>query len=372
MKDTFSLRKNLRFQAHHFAFIAWFVFFLGCSNSFDKKVSPLIPNGSDEALVKSTEKNGIQLNISVSPKQPNLSDLVDLTITIVHPSFISTESPVFGQSVGDFAVRDYSERTSFTPEKDNVQLATPADSTKQGTTTKVIRYKLEPMFSGKHLIRSIPIVFIETSAQGTEVRDIVQSEPIEVNVVSEFGDISSDLSQVDPMSDPIAPKRSYLLVGTMALIIVTLALFAVLWILRNRSKQLLVEPVLSPEEVARMALSQLIAEELPSRGLVKEFYLRLTGIVRVFIEGKTGLRAPEQTTEEFLKDMRASSHFSGPQASQLQEFLTAADLVKYAGQTPDETSILQSLERAREFIAIPFQDAKDTPDRSQIKEVVDG
>ena len=103
-----------------------------------------------------------------------------------------------------------------------------------------------------------------------------------------------------------------------------------------------------------MALNQLISEQLPSRGLVKEFYLRLTGIVRVFIESKTGLKAPEQTTEEFLRDMRGSSHFDGQQAYRLQEFLTAADLVKYAGQTPDEQSIQESLHRTKEFIAMSF------------------
>ena len=372
MKNALSLRDRTKLLSRHFVFISLFVFCLGCSSSFDEIGSSLIPNGSDEALVKSAEKKGVQLNISVSPKQPNLSDLVDLTITIVYPSIISIEPPVFGQSVGDFAVRDYSERTSSASEKDSIQQASPTDSTKQSTTTKIIRYKLEPMFSGKHLIRSIPVVFIEKSAQGTDVRDIVQSEPIEVDVISEFGNVSSDLSQVDPMGDPIGPKQSSLLVVTIALIIVGMVLAVVLWVLRNRSKRLLVAPVLSPEEVAQLALSQLIAEELPSRGLVKEFYLRLTGIVRVFIEGKTGLRAPEQTTEEFLRDMRASSQFDGPQAHQLQEFLTAADLVKYAGQTPDETTILKSLERAREFIAIPFHEPKDAPDRSHLKEVVDG
>ncbi|MFN7877045.1 MAG: hypothetical protein ACK5PB_17135 [Pirellula sp.] len=370
MTNAPSVRDNIILLSRHVVFISLFVFCLGCSSSFDEKVSSIISHGSDEALVKSAEKKGVQLNISVSPKQPSLSDLVDLTITIVHPSIISIEPPVFGQSVGDFAVRDYSERTRFAPEKDSIQQASPAESTKQGTTTRVIRYKLEPMFSGKHLIRSIPVVFIEKSAQGTDVRDIVQSEPIEVDVISEFGNVSSDLSQVDPMSDPIAPKQSSLLVGILALIIVGVASATVLWIVRNRSKKLLVAPVLSPEEVAQLALSQLIAEELPSRGLVKEFYLRLTGIVRVFIEGKTGLRAPEQTTEEFLRDMRASSRFDGPQASQLQEFLTAADLVKYAGQTPDETTILKSLERAREFIAIRFHETKDAPNRPHFKEVV--
>ncbi len=177
--------------------------------------------------------------------------------------------------------------------------------------------------------------------------------------MSEFGDVSSDLSQVDPMTDPIALKQNWLWLILAAVCIAAVSIALAYWLLNRRQTMTVVVPTLSPEDVAHRALAELIAEELPSRGMVKEFYLRLTGIVRVFIEGKTGLRAPEQTTEEFLRDMRASSRFDGQQAFRLQEFLTAADLVKYAGQTPDESSIMHSLERAREFIAIRFQDPNE-------------
>ena len=339
--------------------ITLFIACLGCKNSSVLRTDSKTTSNVDQSIVKTSEKGGVQLEIEVSPKQPRLSDLVDLTITIVHPSSIRIEPPVFGQSVGDFAVRDYSERTGVPTKNEDKEQTDATKQITQDSTTQVIRYKLEPMFSGKHLIRSIPIVFIEKSAQGTVIRDIIQSEPIEVDVVSEFGEVSSDLSQVDPMTDPIAPKQSYLWVGLGVLVLFSLVLATVLWFIGNRRNNPIVAPVFSPEEIAQIALTQLIAEELPSRGMVKEFYLRLTGIVRVFIEGKTGLRAPEQTTEEFLRDMRASSRFDGPQAYRLQEFLTAADLVKYAGQTPDETSIMQSVERAREFIAIRFDKVEE-------------
>ena len=78
----------------------------------------------------------------------------------------------------------------------------------------------------------------------------------------------------------------------------------------------------------------LLAENLPARGLVKEFYLRLTGIVRQYVEDTTGIRAPEQTTEEFLRDMRSRAVFSPERSVQLAEFLEAADMIKYAGQQP--------------------------------------
>lgn len=108
--------------------------------------------------------------------------------------------------------------------------------------------------------------------------------------------------------------------------------------------------VKSPGEIAQEALTALLARELPAQGLFQEFYLSLTAIVRTYIEGTTGVRAPEQTTEEFLRAMRMRSLFAVEQGVKLQDFLEAADMVKYAGQQPTEAQIEQSIARAREFV----------------------
>src|SRR5262249_11998711 len=94
----------------------------------------------------------------------------------------------------------------------------------------------------------------------------------------------------------------------------------------------------------------LLAENLPARGMFKDFYLRLTGIVRHFIEDTTGIRAPEQTTEEFLRDMRSREAFAPERSVRLAEFLEAADMVKYAAQQPQVGQIDESISRAREFV----------------------
>jgi hypothetical protein len=94
----------------------------------------------------------------------------------------------------------------------------------------------------------------------------------------------------------------------------------------------------------------LLAENLPARGLFKEFYLRLTGIVRQYIEDTTGLRAPEQTTEEFLRDIRSRDAFPPERSVRLAEFLESADMVKYAGQQPHVDQINEAIARAHEFV----------------------
>ena len=121
--------------------------------------------------------------------------------------------------------------------------------------------------------------------------------------------------------------------------------------MRRRSRTI-GEQIYQPtaEEIAHLQLEKLLAEDLPSQGMFKDFYLRLTGIVRHYIEGITGLRAPEQTTEEFLREMGKKETFSTVQSYRLKEFLEAADMVKYAGQQPDSLQIDTSILRAKEFI----------------------
>jgi hypothetical protein len=91
------------------------------------------------------------------------------------------------------------------------------------------------------------------------------------------------------------------LAGVLAILVVAA--------LRRRKRQPIEPRRQTAEEIAQAALALLLAENLPGRGLVKAFYLRLTGIVRQYVEDTTGIRAPEQTTEEFLRDMRSSTAF---------------------------------------------------------------
>ena len=128
-----------------------------------------------------------------------------------------------------------------------------------------------------------------------------------------------------------------------------LAILAVV-ALRRRKRRPIEPRRQTPEEIAQAALALLLAENLPARGLVKEFYLRLTGIVRQYVEDTTGIRAPEQTTEEFLRDMRSRAAFPPERSVRLAEFLEAADLIKYAGQQPEEGQIDQAIARAHEFV----------------------
>ena len=249
---------------------------------------------------------------------------------------------MFGEAVGDFLVRNYSERSPK-----------PTTPSANGEITRVFRYQLEPVKTGIHLIRSLAIEFVDNRASSESKGKslFIESEPIEVKVTSELSDQIPDLAALEPMLPPQDVDQSgkvWWWLGLLAGLVV-----GFLFVLRRRRKRIRDVPVvqLSPEEMAHTALKTLLAEDLPSKGLFKDFYLRLTSIVRIYIEGTTGLRAPEQTTEEFLQEIRNREVFTAERSVRLKEFLEAADMVKYAGQQPGADQVAMSIQRASEFVA---------------------
>jgi hypothetical protein len=289
-----------------------------------------------DAIERSAEKGPVKLFVRVQPREPRLSDLVEMDLIVESQPGVEIKPPAFGQAVGDFLIRDYSERP---PEKGSAN-------------AHRFHYQLEPAQAGKHLIRSVSIEFVDRrpNSEGSGEPVMIETDPLEVNVTSELGDEAPSLVNLEPMLPPEplpSVSETGWLIALAALAVVAIA-GVVFW--RRRRRRPIEPRRRTPEEIAHAALAGLLAEKLPARGLVKEFYLRLTGIVRHYIEDTTGIRAPEQTTEEFLRDMRSRAAFAPQRSVQLAEFLEAADMVKYAGQQPADEQIDGAVSRAREFV----------------------
>ncbi|MBI3829603.1 MAG: hypothetical protein HY291_08805 [Planctomycetes bacterium] len=293
-----------------------------------------------EALVKEATKGPVALRVTVSPKVPRLSDLVDLTLETRAAPEVEVKPPAFGQAVGEFLIRSYRD---LPPRMEG------------GQSVRGWTYKLEPVRSGKHLIRSLGVTFVDRRAE-SEAKDKtveIEADPLELDVTSSVGEGKPDLGALAPMEEPRPLEaRPWPAWKLAALAGGALALAAIVAVILLRKKKLaLAEVVRTPEEIALAELQQLMQERLPEQGLVVEFYVKLTGIVRRYIERKTGIRAPEQTTEEFLRAMRGDTRFDPEQALQLERFLEASDLVKYAAQRPAAREIEEAFRHAQLFVS---------------------
>lgn len=118
-----------------------------------------------------------------------------------------------------------------------------------------------------------------------------------------------------------------------------LALAALLWLAwrawKKRKTRVEEVPAVPPHVRARQRLQESLA--LISRP--REFCIAVSDTIRVYLEERFDLRAPERTTEEFLQELQSSTLLADRQKAVLAEFLGRCDLVKFARYEPPEAEL---------------------------------
>lgn len=287
---------------------------------------------ADAPVLKSETKRGpIKLEVVFSPESPAISDEVEMTVTITREKDYELQSLPLADLFEDFLIADF---TSKLPriEGDNVVVEHT--------------FKLEPLTPGEVSLESIPYSF---TSEGREEPLIVATEPLLVEVRTTLDPDTTSLAELadprDPLELPPDPFRHvYWIAG--GLVLAALAVFIVL----RRKQPATVEPELTPAQIARRDLEALRRSGIAETD-TKTFFVELTGIVSRYVEATTNVRAPEQTTAEFLHEIEGRRLFSSRTQQKFRYFLEAADLVKYAAQKPTTEEIGASLRTAEAFIS---------------------
>ncbi len=192
-----------------------------------------------------------------------------------------------------------------------------------------------------------------------------------------------DIRDIKPPLD--LPLNPFVLIGGVLLLLLVLGFlyFKLLPLLRHRFVAKIPNPK-TPKQIALEELNRLQQEGLLLKQSFKEYYARLSNIIRQYIENQFKIHAPEMTTEEFLVKLqhlptspvalapslesntsnitRLSLNTQGsmitstpPQLTQghkllLTEFLNACDLVKFAKYAPTGEEASEGFLKAQKFI----------------------
>ncbi len=132
-----------------------------------------------------------------------------------------------------------------------------------------------------------------------------------------------------------------------------LILFALWWFLlrKRKKKEPAPEPVsLEPvyDRTIRL-LKELDTEKVWQQGNVKEYYSRLTDILRTYFEEQFGIAALEQTTAELLQNIKPVTILN-QQRDKLRSLLSLADLAKFAKLQPSPEEHVDSMHKALEIV----------------------
>ena len=135
-----------------------------------------------------------------------------------------------------------------------------------------------------------------------------------------------------------AEIRDYAIYGLIALIILSLVVWYVVWYMRNkwqgRGRELKPAPKLPPHVVAIKALDELRNRKLWQNGKHKLYYSTLTEILRLYIEGRWAVGALEMTSHEIIKALY-DVDINSESRNNLATILITADMVKFAKALPE-------------------------------------
>ena len=138
-----------------------------------------------------------------------------------------------------------------------------------------------------------------------------------------------------PMSAPFKPAEifGYVMWACGILFVVS---FLLLWYLCNRRKHKDLDSrksLLPPHVLAIMELEKVHAQKMWQSGKHKQYYTKLTDIVREYIDERYSIPAMELTSEEILDSFK-NKNLPPMAFKRLEELLRTADFVKFAKFVP--------------------------------------
>ncbi|KJU84419.1 hypothetical protein MBAV_003384 [Candidatus Magnetobacterium bavaricum] len=207
------------------------------------------------------------------------------------------------------------------------------------------RYKLRSYTPG---IYRLPPATVKYKSR--QAKEYTEAKTNEVTVEVKSAQDKTPATDIRDIKDLRGGKVlwPYIIAGAVTLLIAAIALYLI-----RRRRAIKAPPAIiqrPAHELAYEALERLKASTLLQDGLVKEYFIELSAIVRHYIEDRFLLRAPEMTTEEFLGKMRDARQLSESQKALLGDFLQRCDMVKFARYGPDPEEIQESFNAAMRFV----------------------
>ncbi|MCE9580697.1 MAG: hypothetical protein K8W52_46680 [Deltaproteobacteria bacterium] len=303
-----------------------------CGGGDDAAPTTTWPDPPTDAIVKPTESGPVKATLAVWPPRPSLGDPLYVRLTVEGKAGVTLDVPFEHDALGRFRISGFDQRHEHAAD---------------GGPREIRNYALDALASGRHRIPPLRLTF--TPAGATEPVELLTDEvPLEIEPVPATR-VAAELRPAHGAIDPVLGEASpwpWILGGAGGVLAIGIAVFAVR---RVRLRRAVVARATAYER-AVLALGELARRGAPTEGDADAWFVELSAIVRRYLEDRFAVRAPELTTEEFLREAGRSPELADEQRAGLGEFLERCDRVKFAGWRPGADESLAILAVARAFV----------------------
>lgn len=256
----------------------------------------------------------ITTNASVDTNNILIGDWIKLTLEAKYPGNVKITWPAIPDTLPGF---------------DKVEIKKPVTQTSDQNKITKQELIMTAFDSG---IYQLPAFEFQYLKQGNPQPFSILTNPINIYVASVPVDTSQAIKDIKlPLEKKmtLAEMLPYIIGG----IIIVLAFILLYYYFKRRKKNILpvltVEPKFPPHRIAIQALRELEESKIWQQGKTKEYYTRLTDILRIYIEQQFRINAMELTTDEIM-DKLAFSNINKELQDALEKIMRLSDLVKFA------------------------------------------
>ncbi len=163
--------------------------------------------------------------------------------------------------------------------------------------------------------------------------ELAYTNPLDLRVLTMKLDTANAIFDIKmPYGAPV--RISDILPYVLAALLAAAIVMLIVRFVRNRKRRKQGYVPSIPKEPAHIiairSLNKLKEEKLWQNNRVKLYYIKLTGIIRKYLEQRYYVRAMEETTAEILEDMKNSGFNDNRLFEKLKSLLDLADLAKFA------------------------------------------
>lgn len=308
-------------------------------------------------------QGSVSIDSKVDRSTCRIGDLVTYTVTISHTPDITLTKPGLGENLGAFEIRDY--KVHDQREED-------------GRIVEQVDYIISTFETGEF---EIPALTFYYSTTGDSTQNELKTQELQITVESLKPSEEGDIKDVKiPLELPpnYAGYIRWGIIAGVALLVFAVAFYY--WRKRRAGAGLQEEaagPSRPAHEIALSELQELVDSDLLEAGQVKTFYVRLSEIIRQYLEGRYFIVALEMTTYEVALKLR-QTEIDEKDADDIRSLLENCDLVKFAKHIPDSEDTKADVENAFAIIertklvydAEPI-DKEETPEVTDAAESVE-
>ncbi len=286
---------------------------------------------------------GAEVAIQAEPPEATVGDLIQINLDFTLPPAYQLRFPQLPEQLGEFTVLEFHEESEL-----------PA-SKQAGLRHQKVRIVVAVYKTGSFEFPGLS--FRLRDEKGNEFEISSPAVPIRIKSVLSQEDLN--LRDLKKQAEIAAPARWLLWLGAGIAIVLLALLLSAWWRKRTRERGLLSPsklPDLDPLDLAEASLRDLIGQGLLEKGMVKQFYVHLSEILKNALEATYGITTAEKTTGEIIHALLSlpSEGKDGLQPAErelVEILLLSSDIVKFARYIPSPVENDDTLKGAFQLLA---------------------